>query len=332
MSLFRLADPWFLLIGLAIPLLFWLRWIRNRRHLASFRFSKIDLLAGADRSLASKLSWLPAALRAMALILLVLAFARPQAGETHEEVLTRGVDIVMVLDNSSSMAAEDFRPRNRLAVAKDAVAAFVGGRKSDRLGLVVFAGRGYTACPLTLDYDVLLEVIGDLDLAQQDEGTAIGMGLGIALNRLRESDARSKVVVLLTDGRNNRGEIDPITAASLAKTLGIKIHAIGVGTRGEAPYPVDDPILGKRYVYLRADIDEPALKEVAAETGGRYFRATDRESLHQIFQEIDGLEKTEIKVKHYTQYSELFPWFVWPALGLFMVELGLANTRLRRIP
>jgi Ca-activated chloride channel family protein len=230
------------------------------------------------------------------------------------------------------MAAEDFRPRNRLAVAKEAVAAFIEGRRSDRIGLVVFAGRGYTACPLTLDYDVLLEILAGTFLAERDEGTAIGMGMAMALNRLRDSDARSKVVVLLTDGRNNRGAIDPSTAASLAATLGIRVYAIGVGARGEAPFPVQDPILGKRYVYLRADIDENTLRSIATSTGGRYFRATDRESLHQILVEIDALEKTEIKVKHYTHYSELFPLIAWPAFGLLMVEMVLASTRLRRLP
>lgn len=332
MSGLRLAQPWLLVLLGILPLLFWWRFIRARRGASSYRFPDLGLLAGLGRTLFSRLTWLPAVLRAAALVLLVVAFARPQAGHGEDELLTRGVDIVLVLDNSSSMAAEDFRPRNRLAVAKEAVAGFVAGRKSDRLGLVVFAGRGYTACPLTLDYDVLLEVIADVDLARRDEGTAIGMGMGIALNRLRDSDAKSKVIVLLTDGRNNRGEIDPTTAAALAKTLGVKVYAIGVGTRGEAPYPVQDPILGKRYVYLRADIDEEALKHVAAATGGKYYRATDRESLEQIFEEIDQAEKTEIKVKHYVHYSELFPWLAWPGLGLIVVELLLANTRLRRLP
>lgn len=332
MSSFRLEDPWLLLLLAVIPaILAWRIWQARRRQ-SSIRYPSLAILEGTGRSLAARLAWLPTALRLAALALLILAFARPQAGQAEEEVLTRGIDIMMVLDNSTSMAAEDFRPRNRLVVAKEAVAEFIQGRRSDRIGLAVFAGSGYTACPLTLDYDVLLEVLTGIELAERDEGTAIGMGLGIALNRLRSSDATSKVVVLLTDGRNNRGQIDPSTAASLARTLGIRAYVIGVGTRGEAPYPVDDPLLGRRYVYLRADIDEDSLREVAQTTGGRYFRATDRDSLREIFQEIDELEKTEIRVRHYTQYTELFPWFAWPGFGLFLMELLLVNTRLRRLP
>jgi len=328
----RLADPWLLALLAGLPLLLWLRWIRSRRGVSSYRFPDLGLLSGLGDTFFAKIAWAPAALRAAALILLLLAFARPQAGHTEEEMLTQGVDIVLVLDNSSSMAAEDFRPRNRLAVAKEAVAAFVAGRRSDRLGLVVFSGHGFTACPLTLDYNVLLEVIRGVDLARRDEGTAIGMGMGVALNRLRDSDAKSKVIVLMTDGRNNRGEIDPTTAAALAQTLGVKVYAIGVGTLGEAPYPVEDPILGKRYVYLRADIDEDALKHVAETTGGKYYRATDQESLGRIFAEIDRAEKSEIKVKHFVHYSERFPFLAWPALGLLVLEILLANTRLRRLP
>jgi len=329
---FRLADPWFLLAALAIPFILYLKIRHERTRRSSFRYPDLRILGGAGRTLASRLHFLPAALRLLALALLVVAFARPQAGHTEEEMTTRGIDILIALDNSTSMAAEDFRPRNRLAVAKDAVAAFIQGRKSDRIGLVVFAGRGYTACPLTLDTDVLLGLLGGVDLAEKDEGTAIGMGLSLALNRLRGSDAQSKVVVLLTDGRNNRGEIDPSTAAALAKTLGIRVYTVGVGTRGDAPYPVQDPILGKRYVYLRADLDDDALTGIANATGGRYFRATDRDSLLEIFKAIDALEKSDIKVRHYARWGELFPWLAWPALGLLFLEIGLAHTRLRRLP
>lgn len=332
MTSLRLADPWFLLAALAVPVIAYMKLRHERTRRSSFRYPDLRILGGAGVTVASRLHFLPAALRVLALTLLVVAFARPQAGHSEEEMLTRGIDIMLVLDNSTSMAAEDLRPRNRLAVAKDAVAAFIQGRKSDRLGLVVFAGRGYTACPLTLDADVLLGLLADVDLAEKDEGTAIGMGLSMALNRLRGSDAQSKVVVLLTDGRNNRGEIDPSTAAALAKTLGIKVYAVGVGTRGEAPYPVQDPILGKRYVYLRADIDDDSLRNISESTGGRYYRATDRDSLVEIFKSIDALEKTDIKVRHYARWSELFPWLAWPALGLLVLEAGLAHTRLRRLP
>jgi Ca-activated chloride channel family protein len=261
-----------------------------------------------------------------------VAFARPRSGAAHEEITTRGIDIVVAVDDSTSMAAEDFKPKNRLAVAKDAVARFITGRGNDRIGLVVFAGRGYTRCPLTLDYGILEELLGGVELTQQDEGTAIGMGLMTAINRLHGSDAKSRVIVLLTDGRNNRGEIDPATAAAVAQSLGIKIYTIGVGTKGEAPYPVQDPFLGKRYVYLRADIDEESLTAVARRTGGQYFRATDTQSLVSIFKQIDEMEKTDIKVRHYIRYADLFGWLLWPGLAAFAAELTLAGTRLRRIP
>jgi Ca-activated chloride channel homolog len=332
MSGYRFADPWLLFVALAVPMILWIRIAQERRRRSSFRFSDLGMLKGTGRTLAARLVWLPPALRLAAIALLVVAFARPQAGHAEEEMLTRGIDIVLALDNSTSMAAEDFRPKNRMAVARGSVASFIQGRKSDRIGLVVFAGHGYTACPLTLDYDVLLEILSGVDLTDRDEGTAIGMGLSLALNRLRGSDAQSKVVVLITDGRNNRGEIDPTTATALAKSLGIRVYTIGVGTRGEAPYPVNDPVLGKRYVYFRADVDDDTLRAIAETTGGQYFRATDTESLHEIFKSIDALEKTDIKVKHYMRYSELFPWFAWPGIGLFLVELVLANTRLRRLP
>lgn len=332
MTSYRLQDPWLLLAALAVPVLIWIWRRQQTRRRSSFRYPDLGLLAGTGATLAARLHWLPRALRWTAVALLVAAFARPQAGHTEEEILTRGIDIVVALDNSTSMAAEDFRPKNRLAVAREAVAAFVQRRKSDRIGLVVFAGRGYTACPLTLDYGVLTEILSGIELAERDEGTAIGMGLSLALSRLRGSDAASRVVVLLTDGRNNRGEIDPTTASAMAKSLGIRVYTIGVGTRGEAPYPVKDPVLGTRYVYFRADIDEDSLRSIAAETGGRYFRATDPDGLKEILAAIDALETTDVKVKHYTRYSELFPWLAWPGLGLVLLEVVLANTRLRRLP
>ena len=328
----RLESPWLLLLLLAVPAVLLRAWMAQRRRQASVRYSDLGLLKGMQPSWAVRLRRLPLALRVTALALLVVAMARPQAGSAQEEILTRGIDIVLAVDNSTSMAAEDLKPRNRLAVAREAVGNFIAGRKNDRIGLVVFAGRGYTRCPLTLDYDVLRELLSGVDLATQDEGTAIGMGLVTAVNRLRGSDAKGRVIVLLTDGRSNRGEIDPTTAAQLARSFGIKVYTIGVGTKGEAPYPIQDPLLGRRYVYMRADIDEETLTTVAQTTGGEYYRATDAASLEQIFAKIDTLEKTELKVRHYTRYAELFPWLLWPGVGVALVEMALAGTRLRRIP
>ena len=272
-------------------------------------------------------------MRLLSVALIVVALARPQAGQVEEEVLSEGIDILIALDNSGSMAAEDFRPKNRLHVAKETVARFIQGRESDRIGLVTFAEKSYTKCPLTLDYAVLQTLLGDVSLAPRTEdGTAIGMGLATIVNRLRTSHAKSRVIVLLTDGRNNRGAIDPATGAALARALGIKIYTIGVGTKGEAPYPVDDAMFGRRYVYLPADIDEDTLKGIADATGGLYFQATDAGSLRDIFARIDRMEKTQVKVKKYTRFSEVFPAFLIPAALLFLTEVGVAQTRLRRIP
>lgn len=328
----RFASPW-ILAGLAlIPAIALWRWRAYRRGRSSIRFPDLKLLDGIRPSLATRLRNTPFVLTLAGLTLVMLALARPQSGSTHEEVLTRGIDIVISLDNSTSMAAEDFKPRNRLAVAKESVRQFVEGRKNDRIGLVVFAGRGYTRCPLTLDYNVLGELVDRVEMATQDEGTAIGMGIVMALNRLRDSDAKSRVIVLLTDGRSNRGEIDPTTAAELAKTLGVKVYAVGIGTRGEAPYPIQDPFLGKRYVYLRADVDDETLTRVAETTGGKYFRATDPQALTAILEQIDSMETTEIKVRHYVRYAELFPWLVTPALVIMLGAGLLSGTRLMRIP
>jgi len=328
----RFASPWLLLALLLVPAAALRYWLSLKRLKASLRFPDAGLLRGIRPSAAVRFRHLPFALRALSLALLALALARPQSGSTQEEILTRGIDIVLTLDNSTSMAAEDLKPNNRLVVAKEAVARFIEGRTNDRIGLVVFAGRGYTRCPLTLDYDILSQLLSGVELATQDEGTAIGTGLVTALNRLRDSDAKSRVIVLLTDGRSNRGEIDPETAASLAESLGVRIHAIGVGTKGEAPYPFEDPFFGKRYVYLKADIDEETLTAIAKRTGGEYFRATDTSSLHSIFAQIDKMEKTDIKVRHYVRYSELFAWFLGPGVAAFLLEIALSGSWLRRIP
>ncbi len=328
----RFASPWMLIGMVLIPAVLLAYRRAHRRAKGSFRFPDVGPLKTIRPSFRARYRHLPLGLRLAALLLLLVALGRPQSGSSHEEILTRGIDIVVAVDNSTSMAAEDLKPHNRLEVAKQSVASFIEGRKSDRIGMVVFAGRGYTRCPLTLDYDILRELLARVDLATQDEGTAIGMGLVTAINRLRDSDARSRVVVLLTDGRSNRGEIDPSTAASLARSLGIKVYTIGVGTKGEAPYPVEDPFLGKRYVYLKADIDEETLTSIAESTGGRYFRATDAESLNRIFEQIDAMEKTEIRVRHYVRYAELFPWFLWPGAVLFLTELALAGTLFRKLP
>jgi len=231
------------------------------------------------------------------------------------------------------MKTEDFKPKNRLEVAKDVVAQFVRGRRNDLMGLVVFAANAYTRCPLTLDYGVLVDLLSQVDITPREEdGTAIGMGLATAVSRLKDARGKSKVIILLTDGRNNRGQIDPLSGARLAQALGIKVHTIGVGTAGEAPYPIDDPILGRRYINVQADIDEETLQQIAAATGGQYFRATDSQALKQIFSTIDRMERTDLKVRGYTRHTEQFAWFLYPGALLILLELALARTLLRTLP
>jgi Ca-activated chloride channel family protein len=271
--------------------------------------------------------------RAVVLVLLVLALARPQAGQRLENVSALGVDIVIALDISGSMRAEDFQPDNRLAVAKRTVQEFIAGRGADRVGLVVFAGLTSTRSPLTLDHSMLLGMLEGVDFAPSDQdGTALGMGLAAAVNRLRESTARSKLVVLVTDGVNNTGQIGPKAAAEAARALGVKVHAIGVGSEGEVPVPVDLGPRGRRYVMQRVEIDEEMLTEIARSTGGQYFRATDTAGLEQIFQRIDAMEKTEIESRERILYSELFSYALLPAALLLLLERLMLATRARRIP
>ncbi|UCD22960.1 MAG: VWA domain-containing protein [Gemmatimonadota bacterium] len=329
--IYRFADPHYLLLLLAIPVLAYWHFYRRKGKTGSVRYSNVRMLAQSDVTKTGKYHNVLPVLRMLALMALVVAFARPQSGVSSENIVTEGIDIVLALDVSSSMLAEDIEP-NRIEAAKQVAADFVRGRRNDRIGLVVFAGAAFTQVPLTLDYDVVATVLSELQVGIIDDGTAIGMGLATAVKRLRDSDAESRVIVLLTDGRNNRGEIDPVTAAQMAQALGIKIYSIGAGTRGNARIPIDDPRLGRRYASMRVDIDETTLRETAALTGGRYFRATDRASLEGIYTEIDELETTEIEVQHFTRYGELFHLPLTAGLLLVVLEVALGNTVLRKIP
>jgi len=271
-------------------------------------------------------------LRLLAVALLFIALARPQSGSQERELSTEGIDIVMVLDISGSMKAEDFQPNNRLFVAKEEIEKFISKRVSDRIGLVVFARTAFTQCPLTLDYDVLKSFLRQVDFGIIDDGTAIGTALATAVNRLKDSKAKSKVIILLTDGVNNSGEIDPLTAANIAKTFDMKVYTIGVGRPGNSQYTVDDPIFGKRVVYMANEIDEESLTQIAKETGGKYFRARSKDELDAIYDDIDSLEKTEIKVKQYINYKELFPKFLLLGFILLFAEAALSQTVLRKVP
>src|SRR5213594_4117472 len=325
MTTFRFASPY---VGIALLILLaFLIWrlVSGRARRASLVFSLTAPFRLMPPGLAVRLRHVPAAL--------MVALARPQTGRHEEEVLTEGIDIVLAVDISGSMRTEDFKPKNRLVVAKDVVAQFVRGRRNDLMGLVVFAANAYTRCPLTLDYSVLLDLLSQVDIATREEdGTAIGMGLATAVSRLKDARGKSRVIILLTDGRNNRGQIDPLSGARLAQAIGIKVYTIGVGTEGEAPYPIDDPILGRRYINVQADIDEETLQQIAGATGGQYFRATDARALKGIFTKIDQMERTEIKVRGYTRHTEQFAWFLYPGALLVLVELLLSSTLLRKIP
>ncbi len=328
---YEFADPALLWLLLCVPALAWWYFGRRRRRSGSLLYSDLSAVRRADTRRGGRWRYVLPVLRLLALAALVVAFARPRAGVTSENILTEGIDIVLVLDISSSMLAEDLEP-NRLQAAKRVAADFVAGRLNDRIGLVVFAGQAFTQVPLTLDYGVVRDLMDELEVGMVEDGTAVGMGLATAVKRLNASAAESKVVVLLTDGRNNRGEIDPLTAAQMAQALGVRVYTIGAGSRGTARVPVDDPVLGRRYATVRVDVDEETLAEVASTTGGRYFRATDTESLASIYQEIDDLETTEIEVQNFTRYTELFHIPLAAGLLLLLVEAGLANTLLRKLP
>ena len=315
-----------------IPLLIWRYVRRMRRGQGSLQFASTMALEGIGTSWTVRFGHFLFGISMLALALGILALARPQKGTQSEEVLTEGVDIVIALDASGSMAAEDFEPRNRFAVAKLVVNKFVEALRHDRAGLVVFAAKAYTRCPLTLDYGALQNVLNGTELGTIEDGTAIGNALATSLNRLRESKAKSKVIILVTDGVNNRGEIQPLDAAKIAQALGVKIYTVGVGSSGTARFPVNDPVYGKVYADLKVEIDEESLKQIAGLTGGLYYRATDRPSLERIFEDIGRLEKTKIKVKTYTHYNERFSDFLVPALVLVLFGTIAGHTRFRKIP
>lgn len=329
----RFANPLFLLLLLAVPLIVFLdvRFGRSRRVAVSYP-DVAAVRAAAGRTFVWR-RWLGLALRCAVIVLAVFALARPQTGAGSESVLTEGIDIMLAVDVSGSMLTEDFQPQNRLNVAKEVVDDFIAGRVSDRIGMVVFGAQSFTQCPLTLDYNVLRELLASVEVGMIDESsTAIGLAIATATNRLRESDADSRIIILLTDGRNNAGEIDPLTAAQAAKALGLKVYTIGAGTPEGGRIPIDDPVWGKRYVHADTDIDEGLLQEIADLTGGLYFRARTEGMLADVYEQISELEKTKIEVKHYTTYTERAPMLMTAALVLLLVELLARAIFVRRLP
>jgi Ca-activated chloride channel family protein len=327
-------DPLLLVIGLAVLLAAF--FLQKRAHTPGLFYSTVKLFPRGQKSWRLVLSRNLFVLRYVALLLCVIAIARPQAPLEESKLETEGIDIVLAVDLSGSMLAEDFTLKNkrvnRLAAVREVVKDFIAGRSNDRIGIVAFASRAYTVCPLTLDYAWVIENVDRLEIGMIEDGTAIGMGLSASLNRLKDSVAKSKVVVLLTDGRNNTGQISPQIASEAANALGVKVYTIGAGTRGMAPFPMRDPFGNTIYQPQPVDIDEETLQTIAQVTGGLYFRATDTKSLKNIYDEIDRLEKTTLEEKGYLEYRELFPWFVLPALMLIMLELILAHTVLRQLP
>lgn len=299
---------------------------------ATIKYSDLKIVRRAGRSTRQRYRFLLTAFRMLAVLLFVVALARPRSGTEYTEVTSEGIDIMLAIDVSSSMQAEDFKPHNRLYVAKEEIKKFVERRINDRIGLVVFARYSFTQCPLTTDYGVLLNFIDQVDFGLVEDGTAIGMAIINGVNRLRESDSKSRIMVLLTDGDNNAGEIDPLTAAALAQAMDIKIYTIAAGKPGNAMYPVQDPLFGKRYVYQPTRIDEETLKKIAAKTNGKYFRARSGKELEAIYTEIDALEKTEVKIASHIQYTELFHYFTYAGLLLLVLEMFLAQTFFRKLP
>lgn len=325
------ANPTYLyLLLLLIPMIGWYIY-KLRKSQASLQVSSTEAF-----EVAGAVSWkvylrhVPFVLRTLAIALLIVVLARPQSTDSWQNSTTEGIDIVMAMDISTSMLAEDLKP-NRLEAAKDVAASFINGRQNDNIGLVVFAAESFTQCPLTIDHGVLLNLFKDIQPGIIQDGTAIGLGLANAVSRIKDSQAKSKVIILLTDGVNNTGEIAPVTAAEIAKTFGIRVYTIGVGTQGEAPYPIPTAF-GVQYQNVPVEIDEQVLKQIASTTGGQYFRATDNSSLKEIYSEIDQLEKTKISVQEFSKKQEEYKNWALLVFALLLIEVLLRNTVLRNIP
>ena len=334
LSGFDFAHPWFLLLLLAIPLLAWLK--GKFGGTAGVTFSNTSMLAKIGNRRRSRAGAFLAALAYLALALFIVALARPQLGRVTTRVQATGVDIMLAIDVSRSMLAEDFTIGNRRANRIDAVKLvteqFIRERPNDRIGLVAFAGRPYLVSPLTLDHDWLIRNLERLRIGLVEDGTAIGSAIASAANRLKDKEAKTKLIVLLTDGDNNAGKVQPLTAAEAAKALGIRIYTIGAGTEGEAPFPLTNQFGRTVYRNVLVKFDEKTLQEIAAMTSGQYFRATDTNSLRTIFGEIDKLEKSKVEVEKTAQYRDLFMWFLIPGLACLVLEIVLSQTIWRRLP
>ena len=329
------AHPWLLLLLLLLPLAAWLK--GRRGSSPAFVYSSVKLVAGLAGARRSRAGNFLAALRWLVLALFIVALAQPRFAKSTTEVKASGVDIVVALDMSGSMISEDFEVRgervNRFNMARSVLKKFIDQRPNDRIGLVLFASQAFIGTPLTLDHDFLQENLDRLEIgAIEQNSTAIGDGLGTAINRLRDLKAKSKIVILMTDGQNNSGKLDPLLAAEAASAMKVKVYTVGIGEQGTAPMPVFMNGQKVGYQNVPVDVDETTLQKIAAKTSGKYYRADNAEKFQQIYAEIDKLEKTDATVKKYTQFDELFPWFVAGGLALLLLELGLGQTILRRLP
>src|SRR6266446_8679979 len=329
------AHPYFLLLLLLLPVLAWLK--GKIGFQPAFLYSSVQLVRGITGITRSRAGSILLTLRWLALALFIIALARPQLGEGETKITASGIDIVLAIDLSGSMSSEDFQLRgqrvNRLMIAKDVLQQFIAKRPNDRIGLVAFATDAYIAAPLTLDHDFLLQNLDRLEIAAPGKDqTAIGSALAAGLNRLRELKAKSKIVILMTDGQNNAGKVPPLTAAEAAQTLGVKVYTIGVGTRGMAPIPYLDAFGQKKYEPWPVDIDEATLQQISGRTSGKYYRADKTETMRSIYDEIDRLEKTEVQVRKYQRYREMFPFVVLPGLVALLLEIILNHTVWRKLP
>lgn len=329
----RLANPVFLALIVPAVVLAVLALLNRINREASLKFSSVQIVREAGARQISLRRFVLVLVRLAAVAVLVFALARPQTGEGKTESTREVIDVMISLDISSSMATLDFHPENRLTAAKQEAERFIQNRPNDRIGLVVFSKHSITISPLTTDHKALVRLLSRVEMGMMEDGTAIGVGLANALNRLRESEAKSKVVVLMTDGVNNSGEIDPKTAGEIAHKLGIKVYCIGVGTEGQAMIPIDDPRTGaRRLIQTYTEIDEKLLTEIARKTGGLYFRAKDETSLRSIFNEINKLEKTEVKVNTFTTYDEHYAKYVLWAFWILLAEFLLRHLLWRKMP
>ena len=324
------AYPWVLYLLFIIPLMIAWYIFKGRKNQASITFSSFMILDKVPKTFRERMRHLPMALRLIALAALIVALARPQDFSSGQNVTAEGIDIAIILDISGSMLAEDFKP-NRMDAAKNLTDEFIQSRISDRIGLVIFARDAFTQCPLTIDYAVLRNLLSEIKSGMVPDGTAIGNAIANGVNRLKDSDAESKVMILLTDGVNNAGEIDPLSAAEIARTFGIRIYSIGVGSRGEAPFPVRTPF-GTRYQMMPVEIDEPLMNKISETTGGQYFRATNNKALQEIYEKIDQLEKTKIEITSYRTARELYYGWLGGGLLLLFIEFGLLKTIFRKLP